>query len=179
MLRLETRRLVLEQIGLKHEAGVHRLHNDPFVVNAMFDGVFATSEQTEERMRVFIEQWEQLGFGYWAVYEKRDDGEHPRFVGRSGLKYLDDTDRVELGHCYVSDAAGRGIAPEAGLEVIRFGLEVAKLDKVVAVVRPENRRAIKAVEKVGFRYIDDRIHYNKLMRYFEVTAEDLLAARAA
>ena len=171
-MRLETDRLLLAPIGEEHEEDIHRLHCDPVVVDVVFDGRIQSDEDTKKKVALYIGDWRKQGFGFFAVYMKSYNGEKGDFLGRSGLRYLEGTTDVELGHCFFSNLGGKGIAPEAGRGIIRFAFDQLGLKKIVGVIKPENERALRAAPKAGFRYIDDRWHYGHLMKYVEVSADD-------
>ncbi len=175
---LVTGRLLLIPITEKLEEEIYELHNDPLVVRSLFDGGPPSREDTRVRVSQYAAAWRQTGFGFFAVYLKDGNGVPREFVGRSGLRYLDGTEEIEFGHVFFGRVSGQGIAAEAGRAVLKFGFEELGVDRIVAVVRPANERGLKALARIGFRYVGDRKHYGRMMKYFSVTASEHRASGA-
>ncbi|MCF6102111.1 MULTISPECIES: GNAT family N-acetyltransferase [Mesorhizobium] len=172
MYILETPRLILRPPSRSDELLLHGLHSDPFVVNAVGDGVYPALEQSKAALLQFINHWQHNHFGLWMVFVK-DEGEARKFAGYCGLmcsgpNLPEDPHNVELVYCFHLAAAGHGIAPEAGRATLRFAFERLTLEKVTAFIRPTNTRALSAAPKVGLCYVRDRICNNMMMQYFEV-----------
>lgn len=175
---LRSERLVLRPFSDQDLDLVHDLHTDPLVVKALYQGATPPLEDSRSRLAGFTADWRDHGFGFFAVHERKEDGDAGDFVGRSGLRYLPGATDLELGNVFYERASGLGYAPEAGRAVIRFALMTLCAPKVVGVVRPENARAARTTEKMGFRYIDDRMSHGRMMRYYEVSPESLRQAEA-
>jgi len=168
---LETERLLLVPITREHEDEVHRLHSDPSVVEALFQGKAPSREGTAAKMALYVGDWARLGFGFFAVYRKSPVGGWRDLAGRSGLRYLAGTTEVEFGHCFFGAMSGQGFASEAGQAIISHAFAGLGIERIVSVVRPENARGLRAISNLGLRYVDDRWHGGRVMKYFEVTAE--------
>lgn len=176
MTTLHSARLLLVPVSSEHEAELHRLHSDPFVVASIFNGVAPTRAQTQEKLATYLEAWSKDGFGFWMIYQTQ--GDQPVLMGRSGLRRFADTEDVELGHCFLESASGQGIAAEAGRRIAAHALRSLNLPKLVAIIDPSNKRAIKAAGKVGLQQVGERLHQGQLKYYFELTAETLPADEA-
>ncbi|WP_163266193.1 GNAT family N-acetyltransferase [Chelativorans alearense] len=170
MIDLETPRLSLRPLTASDFASVHRLHTDPFVVHALFGGTTPSRKDTYRRMQYYLRDWRCHGFGFFSVFLKSDISSQDEFIGRAGLRYFEATTNVEYGHCFFGHAAGEGLGPEAGKAVLRFAFQRLELDRIVAVVRPENGRGIRAVEKIGFRYVEDRVYGDCTKGFYEIHA---------
>ncbi|MCT7378253.1 GNAT family N-acetyltransferase [Chelativorans salis] len=178
MIALETRRLLLRPVAASDFADVHRLHTDAFVAGAIFGGQAPSRRDTRRRMQHYLRDWQRHGFGFFAVLLKSgQDGDV--FVGRAGLRYFEDTSDVEYGHCFFGHAAGRGIGPEAGRAVLDFAFCRLKVHRIVAVVRAENERGVRAVEKIGFKHADDRIHGDGIKCVFVIHGPESATAGSA
>jgi len=106
-------------------------------------------------LRRRVGHWAAHGFGMWAV-EWRATG---AFLGEAGLQHFDGTDDIEVG-CYLARSTwGRGIATEAGSAALRHGFETLGLDRIVAVVRPENAGSKRVLAKLGLRFAAIEDHY--------------------
>ncbi|MER8460169.1 GNAT family N-acetyltransferase [Mesorhizobium sp. M1300] len=175
MYILETPRLILRPPSHSDELLLHGLNSDPFVVNAVRDGVYPTIEQSKAALREFINHWQHNRFGLWMLFVK-DEGQARKFAGYCGLRCCglclpEDPNNVEIVTRLHLAASGKGIAVEAGRAVVQFAFEHLKLEKVTAFIRPSNTRSLRKNLKVGFSYVGDRIYDNMVMRYCEVFPE--------
>src|SRR5690606_34746369 len=78
-----------------------------------------------------------------------------RFSGFAGLKYLDDLGEVDLGYRFMKEFWGKGIATEAASACITLGFDTLNLDKIIAMVLPENKGSVRVLEKLNFKYEKD------------------------
>ncbi|MES0099226.1 GNAT family N-acetyltransferase [Mesorhizobium sp. M0019] len=172
MYILETPRLILRPPSHSDELLLHGLRSDPFVVNAIGDGVYPTIEQSKAVLNQFINHWQHNHFGKWMVFFK-DEGLARKFAGYCGLMYSgpylpEDPNNVEIATALHLAASGKGIAVEAGRAVVQFAFEHLKLEKVTSFVIPTNTRSLIKNLKIGFFYVGDRIYNNRTMRCLEV-----------
>ncbi|MER8486541.1 GNAT family N-acetyltransferase [Mesorhizobium sp. M1322] len=170
---LETPRLILRPPSRSDELLLHGLHSDPFVVNAIRDGVYPTIEQSKAALLQFINHWQHHRFGLWMVFVKHE-GQARKFAGYCGLMCSDlyqpeDPKKVEIVTCLHLTASGKEIAVEAGRAVVQYSFEYLKLDKVMGFIRPNNTRSLIKNRKIGFYYVCDKICKNRLMLRFDVT----------
>ncbi len=106
-------------------------------------------EAMPRRMERMAAHWNEHGIGVWAVRTK-DDGPP---VGHCGLIVNEPPD-VELVYALGRAAWGRGFATEAAGRVARFAFEVLRLERLFALVFPENVASARVLEKVGFAPLD-------------------------
>lgn len=104
-------------------------------------------EESATLMRQLLSKFSERGFGQWGVVPK-STGE---LIGYCGLRYLSKTDDVELLYGIAADCWGRGFVTEAARASLRFGFEVAGLERIVAVALPENTASRRVMEKLGMR----------------------------
>ena len=102
-----------------------------------------------------VRHWKDHGFGFWAV-EWRATGE---FLGEAGLQHFDGTSDVEVGYYLGRRAWGRGVATEAGRYALGHGFATLGLERIVAVVRPENDASKRVLAKLGLRFRGLEDHY--------------------
>jgi ribosomal-protein-alanine N-acetyltransferase len=63
------------------------------------------------------------------------------------------------------------IGTEAASSVLKYGFEVAKLERIVAVAKPENIASRRVMEKVGLKYKKDAYYYNNDVVYYSLSRE--------
>jgi RimJ/RimL family protein N-acetyltransferase len=84
----------------------------------------------------------------WGV-SWRDSGD---LIGTCTLASLDEAHRrAEVGFAFRRDTWGRGVGREALEVLIRFSFETLHLHRLEADVDPDNARALRLLERLGFR----------------------------
>ncbi|MBD2771894.1 GNAT family N-acetyltransferase [Iningainema tapete] len=110
-------------------------------------------EQTEKSLAYFVEHWQKFGYGIWAI----EDNSLSSMIGYCGLRYLEELKEVEVLYALAKAHWGKGIATVATKAAIKFGFDVAKLDKIIALAFPENTASRRVMEKAGLRY-EKQVH---------------------
>jgi [ribosomal protein S5]-alanine N-acetyltransferase len=83
----------------------------------------------------------------WAIEEVSSRA----MIGMIGyVNFRPDSYRGEVGYVLHHQFCGRGYASEALKTVLDYGFNQLGLHSVEAIIRPENERSIKLVEKLGF-----------------------------
>jgi len=118
------------------------------------DGV-QNREWIENWLRRCLEQYySDWGFGPWAVVEK----ETQKLIGYCGLFYFPDicgSPEVEVGYRLVRRKWGQGFATEAASVVRDYAFEKLSLQRLIALIDPENTASIRVAEKLGMIYEKD------------------------
>ena len=89
-------------------------------------------------------------------------------VGWCGLGPLPtEESEIEIYYGLSSAAWGRGIATEAAAALLGYGFESAGLERIVAIVRPENPASRRVLEKIGMVYRHDLAGLPEEQAFFE------------
>ncbi len=134
-----------------------------FAINGNRDVMRLTGEpvlESVESARTAIAgypDFRTIGYGRWACVLK-DTG---RIIGFCGLKYLPDLDAVDVGYRFLPEFWGRGLATEACAASLRYGFDTLGLDRIIALVLPENAASIRVLERVGMKR-DGELEYEGL-----------------
>ncbi|HEY9599956.1 MAG TPA: GNAT family N-acetyltransferase [Cyanophyceae cyanobacterium] len=163
MFEIETHRLQLRRFMPQDLDNLYCLYRDPDVMKYVGKGV-RTRQETQKGLFFMIDHY-RYGFGLWAVVHKANGA----FIGRCGLCYLDNTRQVELGYTFAKAYWNRGFATEASLASLRYGFEELKLDRIVAIAKPENHASRRVMEKVGMKYEKDAFYYNTDVVYYSIS----------
>jgi RimJ/RimL family protein N-acetyltransferase/ketosteroid isomerase-like protein len=83
--------------------------------------------------------------GFWAAFVK-EDGE---FAGWFMLEPRE-PGMLELGYRLMRPVWGRGLATEGGREMVARAFEHEGVERIAAVVHPENAPSMRVLEKLGF-----------------------------
>ena len=92
--------------------------------------------------------YKDQGFGFYGMVLK-DSGE---MIGIAGLINRDGLDHLDIGYGMLPEFRGKGYAFEATKAVFDHGYEDLKLDKIVAIVNPDNVRSIRLLTKLGLKF---------------------------
>lgn len=125
----------------------HRLNNDPEVMKFTGEDPFDTEAET----RAFLERYDQYklyGLGRWTMVRKSD----LEVLGWCGLKYMPETQEVDLGYRLFQQFWNRGYATEASLGSLRYGFEVLGLPEIIGRVLKENVASSRVMEKIGMEF---------------------------
>jgi RimJ/RimL family protein N-acetyltransferase len=142
-----TERLRLRPFGPDDLDALHALWSDP-VVGRWVGGTHETLRESAEELEGHLRHQERHGYSLWAV-EERATGE---LVGEIGLQLLEgDGPEVEIGWAVSAAGRGRGFAFEAASRWLEIGFDELGLDRIVAVVLPENLVSRRLCERLGMR----------------------------
>jgi RimJ/RimL family protein N-acetyltransferase len=155
--RVQTPRLMCEQLRMEHVPEVSRLLRDPRVARTLWPGADVPTEQqvidsTAEKER----HWSRYGFGMWLVRD-RATGE---MVGRGGLQwtYVASMHEVEAGWAIVPERWGEGLATEIAHAAVDVAFGPLELHEIVAFALPENTASRRVMEKTGFVFDSEIVH---------------------
>jgi RimJ/RimL family protein N-acetyltransferase len=94
--------------------------------------------------------YREHGFGLW-IMEERGSGQ---FIGDCGLtpQLVDGTTEIEVGYHVRAELQRRGFATEAATAARAYARDVLGLDRLVALIRPDNVPSQRVAEKIGLRF---------------------------
>jgi RimJ/RimL family protein N-acetyltransferase len=125
---------------------------DPIVTRYIGDKPFS-KEETWARLLRFIGHWTLLGFGYWAVEDKRTGN----FIGEIGFAdYKRDIqpsiDGIpEIGWVLVPSAHGKGYATETVRAALAWGDAHFGAKRTVCLIHPDNVASVHVAEKCSYK----------------------------
>ena len=146
---LVTERLILRPFEEKDIEPTYQMNLDAIVSKYTGDGGVVSYDEIERRIRENIfTDYKKYGYGRMAI-ELKSTGE---FIGFCGLKYLEDIMEVDLGYRLKSTHWNKGYATESCHAIVDFGFNELKLNKIIALVLPENLTSINVLGKLDFEY---------------------------
>ncbi|ATL65594.1 GNAT family N-acetyltransferase [Nocardia terpenica] len=140
---IHTDRLILRPLTSGDIDSFVALHTDP-KVSRFLDSY--PRERAIQRLADVERQWEQRGYGLFAILLK-DTGE---FVGRCGLNYWEQFEEVEAAWVLVPAVWGRGYATEAAQACLTWGFGTLDVDYITAMIRTGNDQSVRVAERLGF-----------------------------
>jgi RimJ/RimL family protein N-acetyltransferase len=155
-----TERLRLRRWRAEDRAPLAAINADPDVMRWVGAGRVLGRGLSDELVDRFGREWEQRGYGLWAVAWRDDPaGGLLGFCGLTAPSFLWETaPSAEVGWRLARGAWGRGVATEAAEGALAFGFGEGGLREIVAVVAPENTRSLRVCEKLGMEPRPDRWH---------------------
>ena len=146
---LETERLSIRRFTLSDTTFILQLLNDPDWKKYIGDrGVRNLDDARAYLVNGTLKNYRRLGFGFYMV-ERRSDGVA---MGMCGLIKRPRLDDVDIGYAFLPAFRGKGYARESAEAVLAYARDELNLDRVSAIVTPNNERSIQLLEKIGLRY---------------------------
>jgi ribosomal-protein-alanine N-acetyltransferase len=135
------------------------------MVNEISSDKFLLWKQTIAIINSIMLNWQKYHFGVWAIVDKK----HQNLIGHCGFKFLENTTEVQIGYLLKKSYWGKGLATEAASAALKYGFEIAHLEKVVAVAKPDNIASRRVMEKLGMNYEKDAYFYKNHVVYYSMT----------
>jgi [ribosomal protein S5]-alanine N-acetyltransferase len=144
---IETQRLLLRKPATEDAEDILSYLSDEAVVNHMGLVPFESIEDAMSEIH-WYESIRKEGSGIrWAITLKGST----RMVGSCGFLNMDEKHfRAEVGYELSKDHWGKGIASEALEAIVRYGFKHYQLERIQALIEPENTSSQKLVEAKGF-----------------------------
>ena len=155
---VDTERLVLRRWRDDDAGEFAAINADRGVMRFIGAGAPLSRTQSDELLRRFESEWDERGFGLWAV-EDREGGPLLGFCGLTVPMFLPAVlPAVEVGWRLAPHAWGRGIATEAAQAALAFGFEALGMREIISIVHPGNDRSLRVCSKLGMDARPDRMH---------------------
>lgn len=158
---LETERLLLRNIADADVDDIFEIRSNPQTMQYIPRPIAKTKEDAMgliNMLRGFNDNNEKLN---WGVIDKNNG----KMIGIFGyVNFFTNAYRGEVGYVLHQDYHGTGVATEALKVVLDYGFEQIGLHSIEAVIRTENMKSQKLVEKFGFTkdaYFKDYIYHNE------------------
>ena len=134
-------------------------------VGPWIGGTHASRDQSAGVLAEHVRHQRAHGFGFWAG-EDRETGE---LLGEVGLMLFEGHGpEIEIGWCFTPDSWGRGLAREAAAKWLEIGFAELGLERIIAVILPENERSIRLAKSLGMRAAGMRYAYGSEHLVFEL-----------
>ena len=148
----ETDRLVIRRLVKRDAAFIYSLVNQPSWLRHIGDKGVKNIQDAEAYIENGpVDMYHRLGFGLYLV----EIAEKNTPIGICGLIKRDSLNDVDIGFAFLPDFWGKGYAFESASAVMQHAKQVLEIDRVVAIITPQNIVSIKLVERLGFRFERD------------------------
>ena len=143
--QLETERLRLRLFTHDDLQIMFKLGTDPDVIKYADTPCKDLAEAKQRLEQGPLSDYQKYGYGRFAV-ELKETG---KVIGFCGIKYLPEIDLPEVGYRYLKEHWGKGIGTEAAQVCVEFARDDLKIQKLIALIVPENTGSIRVAEKLG------------------------------
>lgn len=142
---IETPRLRLRQFTLEDADALERVLGDPIAME-WYPSPYSR-EGVESWINRNIEHYGREGHGLWAMVVK-STGE---MIGDCGcvIQEIDGRKEIEIGYHVRRNLWGNGYATEAAAACMQYAFERLGAERVISIIRPENRNSRRVAEKNG------------------------------
>ncbi len=147
MMSLQSKRLILNQIGDNDLAFIHHYLSDSQRTQYLPLGKPYPEDKANKWFKNRILHWKNNNFGTFIVYEKDSNN----CIGFCGLEYVMDSQLIDIRYGLIQNSWGKGYAFEAAQFCITYGFETLKLDVIYGAAVPENTASLHILKKVGMK----------------------------
>lgn len=144
---LETSRLLLRKITLTDNHQLFELLSDPRVAEYEYFYPIKALEEANNFISRYEKEFESQEEITWGIILKSTN----TLIGTCCIGDISQNSRRgEIGYSIIFDQWGNGYATEAVKAIVNFGFEVMNLNRIEAIITPENLGSIKVLEKLHF-----------------------------
>jgi RimJ/RimL family protein N-acetyltransferase len=146
---LETERLLLHHLSTEDAEFILELLNEPsFIRNIGDRGVRTMEGANSYILNGPVASYAKNGFGLYLVKLKETD----ESIGMCGLIKRDTLEDVDIGYAFLPKFWSKGYAVEAAQAVKEYARDKIKLNRIVAIVDPQNQGSIRVLGKIGLQF---------------------------
>src|SRR5260370_23110914 len=150
-LALKTCRLILRPFESGDVEAAFGWFGDPTVMRFTPTGPDTSIEQTKARLANYQEHQTTHGFSKWIILDHRSGSA----IGDAGLLKLAEYGWIDLGFRLARPYWGKGLATEAASAWVRAAFDDFHIERLTALVHPENLASIRVLGKLRF-HVDRR-----------------------
>jgi [ribosomal protein S5]-alanine N-acetyltransferase len=146
---LKTERLLLQHLSIEDADFILELLNEPsFIRNIGDRGVRTMEGANSYILNGPVASYAKNGFGLYLVKLKKTN----ESIGMCGLIKRDTLEDVDIGYAFLPKFWSKGYAVEAARTVKDYAKNAIGLNRIVAIVDPQNEGSIRVLEKIGLQF---------------------------
>jgi [ribosomal protein S5]-alanine N-acetyltransferase len=146
---IETKRLRLRKLSMRDAGDVYEYASEPQVAEHVTWEHHRNISDSMHFLRIMIQQYDEGTPSPWGIIYK----EIGKLVGTIGFHvWSPQNSYAEVGYALSKDYWNKGIMTEAYSEVIKFGFERMKLNRIEATCKLANTASEKVMLKCGMTY---------------------------
>lgn len=144
---IQTERLTLRPVEVNDAAFVLALLNDPDFIRFIGDREIRNLDQATEYLQDLLKKHKGTLNQLYVVVLSTEGTP----IGITSVRDREELDSPDIGFAFLPEFRGMGYAFEATSATLQHVKKVQGIDRVVAIVSPENDRSIFLLEKLGYR----------------------------
>src|SRR6476659_7665879 len=149
MTVLETERLILRHFNTDDAPFILALLNEPSFLRYIGDQNARTLADARQHILNGPQAtYERHGFGIYQV--ELQDSHTP--IGMCGLLKREELPQPDIGFAFLPDFWNQGFAFEAAAAVLNDARERLQLNRILAIVSPDNEASIGLLQKLGLSF---------------------------
>lgn len=146
---LETERIILRELDEADAEFIFDLLNQPSFIKYIGDRNVRSVEQAHEFIESrFRASYRVNGFGLYAAELKSADAP----IGICGFVKRDSLPEADIGFAFLPQFERKGYAFEAANAVMKYGADVLKFKRVLAITSRDNESSGRLLAKLGFKF---------------------------
>jgi [ribosomal protein S5]-alanine N-acetyltransferase len=151
---LETERLILRKLTLDDAAFMVKLLNTPTWLQFIGDRNVHSIEDAENYLKNgTLKSYQEHGFGFYAVIEKAKTSDRSnKTIGICGLIKRDSLPDIDIGFAFLPNLISKGFGYEAASATLDYAKNILKIDRIIAIVNPDNEKSIGLIRKIGMQF---------------------------
>lgn len=165
---LQSARLKIRKMDFSDVDDIFEMDSDPEVHRYIENCPVTSRDEIIEVVKILNIQYKETGVGRWAL-ERKDSGE---VIGWCGLKLIKSMNKhenfYELGYRLKRKHWKKGYTTEACRAIIDYGRNILNLERIYAIIDPENQASRNVLQKLGFVYIENFKLDNRDIEWFEL-----------
>ncbi len=147
--QIETERLLFRGMQVRDTADMYEYSSDPRTVEYLLWSVHDSISYTRSYLSYIEGQYKQGRFYDWAVILKDEN----KMIGTGGYTAVDEKNAVgQIGYVLNPSYWNRGYGTEIAKELLSFGFNVLKLNRIEALYMQKNERSRHVMEKCGMTF---------------------------
>lgn len=143
---IETERLILRKLTMEDAVDVFEYASEPLVSRFVPWEMHKSVEDSREFLRFILNGYEKNNKLTWGIELKSEQ----KMIGTIDyVKWTDKHYRAEIAYALSHHYWGKGFTHEAAHGLMEFGFEKMALNKIEALIMPENFQSQRVLEKLG------------------------------
>lgn len=148
---LETKRCILRPATLKDSEDLYECYKQDIVVKYLPFKKHKSIKDTEHFIKnFFLKNYSKNKISHFVIVYKKNN----KVIGNVGFNNISaNAKQGEIGICINPSYWGEHLSTELAIELLRYGFEELKLDKIIAITYEENKYSKKPLEVLGFTFV--------------------------
>lgn len=144
---INTERLILKQAKASDAVDMHTYLSDKCVRRYMGIHPYESIQETKKEIKWYENIFKEQTGIRWGISLKDD----PKIIGSCGFLNISKANmRAEIGYELHREFWGKGLMSEALAAILQFGFKDMNINRIEALVEPENIASLKLLENFHF-----------------------------